>query len=222
MLKVNLFLILMTFVFQAQAVRLTCEERYNAAKIVCQDLRNSCDQAVICKNIRNECPQSVSDMSSCESFTQCALQKTPTIYRNSCTYSWAGHPSKGICENNNRVDQNVTLSCPGVALPLSAFNDPKFNCSGQVKRYLEQKNICNLGIRDYQSNCAQDIDRPSIRVRECPQGDTPLPIAEDTVTAENRVGANVSRTYSQLISGEKLSQSPVSSYPATSTRVMAQ
>ena len=212
----------MTFVFQTRAASLSCEERYNAAKDVCYELRNICTHSVICKNIRKECPQSVGDMSSCESFTQCALEKTPTIYRNSCSYTWDGHGTEGICTNNNSTVQNVTLSCPGITLPLHAFNDPQFNCAGQVKHYTQGKKACNLAIRDYQSKCAQDIDRPSIRVKECPQGDTALPIAKDTVTAENRVGANVSRTYSEIISGKKLTQSPVSSYPATSTRVIAQ
>ncbi len=212
----------MTFVFQTRAITVSCEERYDAAKVLCQDLRNICTQSVICKNIRRECPQTVSDMSSCESFTQCALENTPTIYRSSCSYSWDGHATEGICRNNNSTVQEVTLSCPGITLPLHAFNDPQFNCAGHVKQYHERKNVCNIAIRDYQSKCAQDIDRPSIRVKKCPKGDTALPIAQDTVTAESRVGANVSRTYSEIISGQKLTRTPASSYPATATRVMAQ
>lgn len=200
--KLMLFLTALTFSAVVNADGPSCQDRYDAAVNVCKELVNICMDVSVCKDIRKKCPQNIGDMASCEEFKQCTRKNTPPIFNSVCKYNWGGHPTGGACENSNGTMERVATTCPGYSLTLSS-NDSDFNCMGQINRYTSSKRNCIEAIHYYYQGCATDPSRPTISVKSCDDADHPLPIANDTVTAEAKNNVNVSRAVSNRIHTRK-------------------
>jgi len=170
----------------------TCQERYNSAVIACKNLSGICMNVSICKDIRSKCPQNIGDMASCEEFKQCTRKNTPPIFNTVCLYNWQGHPTNGSCYNTNGMRERVANTCPGNSATL-AFADYKFNCMGQVKNFQASKKYCEDTVKYYNFACETTPDRPSIAIKTCPEASVQLATSNDTVTAEAKVGVNISR-----------------------------
>lgn len=103
--------------------------------------------------------------------------------------------------------EKVTVACPGRNITLDTYNDPGFNCAGQIERYNRSRLNCEKAISYYHRTCAGDIDRPNLSVTKCKQASEPLTIANDTVTSEDKNMLDISRAYSKVSSGDSWSYS---------------
>ncbi|MAF76820.1 MAG: hypothetical protein CME63_08780 [Halobacteriovoraceae bacterium] len=201
--KVIFFLLFSTLISGQVLASARCERKYNEAKEICSELKNQCTQAVICKDLRNKCPQSVANISGCETFTQCISENIPSFFENRCRYEWNGHPNQGYCSNTNSVTETVRLVCPGQGDSISQYADPSFTCTGQVKQFKDQKTACEQAVSEYSSQCAGDIQRPQIRVRECPKAELPLSEPEHVIVGTDDTHVDISRKLSSLTSAYK-------------------
>ena len=105
-------------------------------------------------------PDDIRDQNDCQDYNSCMAQKTPTYFRNVCSYQWDGKS----CQNNNRIGrEDVATFCPGFE------SDATTQCSGQEDRFKLTYRVCRMKELDYLRTCdmAGDRDRGSVRKEFC-------------------------------------------------------
>ena len=138
-----------------------CAKKFEAYKDACARTVSACEKIEVCEYIQGKCdPDDIRDQNDCQDYNSCMAQKTPTYFRNVCSYQWDGKS----CQNKNKIGrEDVATFCPGFE------SDTTAQCAGQENQFKLTYRVCRMKELDYLRTCdmAGDRDRGNVRKEFC-------------------------------------------------------